>query len=114
MSKDGSQWVGHGSPAAGDLVLTIRGVEETSDGIVVSGSVIGSALDNTSPVGAELIKFREVTMKFGATGSAIVKGVADRTGHHIEGTVTGDIVLSNAFGDTRKCPAVTWSLDPLF
>jgi hypothetical protein len=114
VSKEGPQWVGRASPPTGDLVLTIHGGEETGEGIAVYGSVTGGALDNTSPVGAELITFRDVTMKFGgATESAIVKGVADRTGHHIEGTITGDIQLSNAFGDTRKCPAVTWNLDAL-
>jgi len=112
VSKQGAQWVGRASSSTADLVLTIQAGEETGEGIAVSGSVIGSALDNTSPVGADMIKFRDVIMKFGgATGTAaIVKGVAERTGRHIEGTITGDIELLNAFGDARKCPTVTWNL----
>jgi hypothetical protein len=115
VSKEGALWVGRASPPKGDLVLTIQGGEETSEGIAVSGFVTGMALDNTSPVSAALIRFRDVTMKFGgATGNAaIVKGVAERTGRHLEGTITGDIEFSNAFGDARKCPAITWSLHAL-
>ena len=114
VSKEGAQWVGRASPPQGDLVLKIQSGEETSEGITVSGVVTGVALDNTSPVGASLRQFRAVTMKFGgATGNAaIVKGVAERTGRHLEGTITGDIEFSNAFGDARKCPAITWTLDP--
>ena len=115
VSKEGAQWVGRASSPTGDLVLTMQAGEETDEGIAVSGSVIGSALDNTSPVGVEHIRFRAVTMKFGgATGNAaIVKGVAERTGRHVEGTIAGDIEFSNAFGDPRRCPTVTWNLDAL-
>lgn len=114
VSQERAQWVGRASPPKGDLVLTIQSGKETSEGVTVSGFVTGAALDNTSPVGASLRPFRAVTMKFGgATGNAaIVKGVAERTGRHLEGTITGDIEFSNAFGDAIKCPAITWTLDP--
>ena len=114
VSEEGALWVGRASPPKGDLVLKIQGGEETSEGIPVSGFVTGMALDNTSKVGAALIRFRDVFMRFGgATGNgAIVKGVAERTGRRITGTITGDIEFSNAFGDAWKCPAITWSLEP--
>jgi hypothetical protein len=81
------------SPAGiGDLELRIRGAEAVVGGTEVSGSISGQNWIRL--VNLLLIRIR----LGGASGTALVNGLAEKTGTYVRGTISGDIQYSNAAG----------------
>lgn len=115
VSLDGGVWVGRTQSEIGDLELRIRGDEEVAEGIEVSGSITGTAVDTTSVLPRRgFLEAPDVSIKLaGVAGSAAsARGVAERTGSHITGTMSGDIQFFNSLGSLSKCTAIVWSLFP--
>ena len=106
VRMEGGLWVGR-STSAGDLELRILGDNETVGGFEVTGSASGTALDTeTKPISDVSVRLA------GTAGSAAaVKGLAERTGRYVSGTIAGDIQYFNSVGSAR-CTAAIWSLQP--
>lgn len=109
VAEERGLWVGRAPSAIGNLELRIRGGEEVIGGVQVSGSIVGTGLDNETGF------LPGVTIMFGGLtgGAASVDGLAEPTGRYVHGTIIGDIQYSDSVGNVTKCTTIIWSLQPV-
>jgi hypothetical protein len=116
VSLEGGVWVGRTPAAIGDLELRIRDGEEVADGIEVSGSITGTAVDTTSVLPRRaFLEAPDVSISLAgaAASAASAEGLAERTERQITGTMSGDIQFFNSLGSRARCTAIVWGLRPV-